>query len=397
MSASITAVRLPTAAAVPEPQYGPVPTFPPHSIVHAAENIKGGVGAYLRDLLVMQRESFGAGVVTAIVPESQREMVQTPAGVAIVSFDDRGNRLLSTLNLARRMREIVARTNPAVVHLHSTFAGAALRPLLRLIESRAAVIYCAHGWAFDRDTARVSRSAAKWLERNLARWCDVVVCISGHEVRAAAEIGIPAEKLVQVSNGIPREAPRTTLRLVGAQWPEGKRRVLFVGRFDRQKGTDLLVAALAELQDSAFCYLVGDTVLGDADQEALPANARATGWLSAAELQAYYHSADVLVAPSRWEGFGLTAAEAMRAGLPVIASRVGGLSEIVEDGVTGVLIPPDDKRALVNALRETSDDRLAAMGRAGRQRFLRHFTLDRVHRQLTELYRRGLSQAVVGK
>jgi glycosyltransferase involved in cell wall biosynthesis len=70
----------------------------------------------------------------------------------------------------------------------------------------------------------------------------------------------------------------------------------------------------------------------------------------------------------------------------VIASRVGGLPEIVVDGETGVLIPPADKDALVRALRDLSDYMLAAMGRAGRQRFLRHFTLDRMHRQIADLY-----------
>jgi glycosyltransferase involved in cell wall biosynthesis len=111
-----------------------------------------------------------------------------------------------------------------------------------------------------------------------------------------------------------------------------------------------------------------------------------TGWLPPAEIEAFYRSADVVVVPSRWEGFGLIAVEAMRAELPVIASRVGGLPEIVVDGETGVLIPPADKGALVRALRDLSDEKLAAMGRAGRQRFLRYFTLDRVHRQIAELY-----------
>ncbi len=118
----------------------------------------------------------------------------------------------------------------------------------------------------------------------------------------------------------------------------------------------------------------------------MPPNARTTGWLSPSEIEAFYQSADIVVVPSRWEGFGLIAVEAMRAGLPVIASRVGGLPEIVEDGVTGLLIPPEDTAALVNALRDLSYERLSAMGRAGRERFQRHFTLDRVHRQITELY-----------
>ncbi len=373
------------------PQSASGSSYPPRSILHAAENIKGGVGTYLRDLLRLQRETFGAGVVTALVPMSQRDMVQSPPGVEIIPFDDRGNRFLSTARLAGLMCDVVARNNPRVVHLHSTFAGAALRPLLRLIGSRAAVAYCAHGWAFDRETSRMSCALARWLEWNLSWWCDAVVCISEHEREAASGIGIAALKLVHISNGIPREAPRSTPRRPAAQWPEGKRRVLFVGRFDRQKGMDVLLSALNELQDSAFAYVVGDSVLGDSQSVTMPANAQTTGWLSASELEAYYQSAEVLVVPSRWEGFGLIAAEAMRAGLPVIASRVGGLPELVEDGVTGLLVPPGDVPALVTALRETSAERLAAMGRAGRQRFLQRFTLDRVHNDLVDLYRDTLS------
>jgi glycosyltransferase involved in cell wall biosynthesis len=359
-------------------------------IVHAAENIKGGVGAYLRDLVVMQRDSFGDDVVVALVPASQREMVGSPEGVKIVTFDDQGSRVLSTCRLAYRMWQIVAHEKPSVVHLHSTFAGAALRPLLRLIRTRANVVYCAHGWAFDRETSVVSRFVARRVERILAHCCDAIVCISQHERIAAERIGIDPRKLLLISNGIPRDNPRAPAHLTGVQWPEGKRRVLFVGRFDRQKGVDLLLAALAKLEDRAFCYLVGDTVLGDAELTAIPPNAQVTGWLSPPEIELFYRSADVVVVPSRWEGFGLIAVEAMRAGLPVIATRVGGLTEIVQDGVTGVLIPGDDAEALITALRDIDDERLAIMGRAGRQRFLRHFTLDRVHRQITELYRSGL-------
>jgi glycosyltransferase involved in cell wall biosynthesis len=362
------------------------------AILHAAENIKGGVGTYLRDLLAMQRESFGDGVVTALLPASQASIVRAPAGIEIVTFDDRGPRWLSTLRLASSMRQLMARKRPDVVHLHSTFAGAALRPLLKLVGGHAKIVYCAHGWAFDRETSFVSRLVAKLLERILSHWCDAVICISRHEMTLAERIGIAADKLLLISNGIPRDNPRVAWNPADVEWPEGKRRVLFVGRFDRQKGTDVLLAALGELQDTAHCYLVGESVLGDGNELVLPPNARATGWLSPNEIEVFYRSADVVVVPSRWEGFGLIAAEAMRAGLPVIASRVGGLVEIVEDGVTGVLVPPGDTAALVSALRDTSDDRLDTMGRAGRQRFLRHFTMERVHRQITELYNSGVRE-----
>jgi glycosyltransferase involved in cell wall biosynthesis len=280
--------------------------------------------------------------------------------------------------------------------------------------SRCPVVYCAHGWAFDRETFSLSRSVAMWLERALAPLCHAIVCISSHELRLARSAGIATHRLVLINNGVPRDAPAappiasapprpipptppagtepSAMARTVAEWPAGKRRVLFVGRFDRQKGVDILVDALADLQDSAFAWLAGDSVLGDIAALRLPDNARMTGWLTAPELSAYYESADMLVAPSRWEGFGLIAAEAMRAGLPVIATRVGGLAEIVEHGVTGILIEPADRQALIEAIRSTPADRLKAMGTAGRERFLSHYTLDRVHAQLNALYQRLLAQ-----
>jgi glycosyltransferase involved in cell wall biosynthesis len=369
-------------------------TFTPRRVLHAAENIKGGVGTYLRDLLVMQRAHYGNGVVVAVVPETQAEILKAPEGVEIVTFDNRGPRWLSTLRLARTMREWVERTDPDVIHLHSTFAGLALRPLLRWMRMRGAVqapvIYCAHGWSFDRDTSFLSRRLAAWLERTLAPLCDAIVCISAHELRLANEAGISGDSVVQITNGVPRDAPTPAAPGPAVEWPAGKRRVLFVGRFDRQKGVDVLLDAMSRMQVSSFGWLVGERVLGDGEELKFPPNVRSTGWLSAAEISAYYESAEVLVVPSRWEGFGLIAVEGMRAGLPVIATRAGGLPEIVENGVTGLLIEPGRPDAIADAVRSLSDETRARMGKAGRARFEAQFTLDRVHQQLTALYQRLL-------
>jgi len=372
--------------------------FAPRRVVHAAENIKGGVGTYLRDLLAIQRAHFGDGTVIAVVPETQADILQCPHGVEIVTFDNRGPRWLSTLRLARVMREVVERTEPAVVHLHSTFAGLALRPLLRWMNMRgtlrAPVIYCAHGWSFDRETSFVSRMIAEWLERTLAPLCDAIVCISAHEMRLAAQAGIGSDKLIQINNGVPREAPAAPSKNV--EWPEGKRRVLFVGRFDRQKGVDVLLDAMAQLQVSSFAWFVGERVLGDSAELKFPPNVRTTGWLTAGEISAYYESAEVLIVPSRWEGFGLIAVEGMRAGLPVIATRVGGLPEIVENGVTGLLVEPGNPDAIVQAVRTLRDESRPRMGKAGRARFEAEFTLDRVHGEITALYQRLLENSPSG-
>jgi glycosyltransferase involved in cell wall biosynthesis len=214
-------------------------------------------------------------------------------------------------------------------------------------------------------------------------------------MRIAEQAGIPPGYLVHIANGVPRDAPAKSETNV--EWQANTRRVLFVGRFDRQKGVDVLLDALARMQVSTSAWLVGapvlrDGVLGDGSELAVPPNVRKAGWLAPSELAAYYASAEVLIVPSRWEGFGLIAAEAMRAGLPVIATRVGGLAEIVEENVTGLLVPPDDPAALVEAIRSLTDARRAAFGKAGRERFLAHFTLDRAHAEVNALYQRLLAE-----
>jgi len=355
-------------------------------IVHAAETSGGGLATYLSHLLKMQRDFFGAGCITAILPKSQSQFLKSFSGIEVVTFDDSAGRIRNAFRLARRLKEYARGSQPNVVHLHSTFAGAVLRPMLLGLRRKMKIIYCPHGWAFDRKMSSYAEYGAKWTERKLAPLCDAIVCISHHEFRAARKCGIPADKLILVRNGVPTTPPKPDVDPVSIAWPPGKRRILFVGRFDRQKGVDVLLRAVAELKDEVFACIVGNSIVDHLSMHADAENVRFCGWLSPPQIEAYYLSADVVVIPSRWEGFGLVAAEAMRAGLPVIASNVGGLTEIVDDGVTGVLIPTDDEKTLTRVLRDLTDAQLRAMGRAGKERFVREFTMERTHRELCDLY-----------
>ena len=102
---------------------------------------------------------------------------------------------------------------------------------------------------------------------------------------------------------------------------------------------------------------------------------------------------DIMVMPSRREAFGVAAVEAAACGVPVIATRVGGIPEIVEDGASGILIPPRDRESLTQAiLRLATDSELrAAMGRAGRAIAEERFDLNRNLDQMEALYREVLS------
>jgi glycosyltransferase involved in cell wall biosynthesis len=112
------------------------------------------------------------------------------------------------------------------------------------------------------------------------------------------------------------------------------------------------------------------------------------GWVPNTELPPYYRAAAVSVIPSLEEGFGIPAAEAMGCETPVVASDAGGLPEVVQHGVTGLVVPRGDAGALAEAIGSLLADpeRRTAMGRAGRERALRLFDWDRTAEQFEQLY-----------
>ncbi|PHN95713.1 glycosyl transferase, partial [Tenacibaculum discolor] len=123
------------------------------------------------------------------------------------------------------------------------------------------VIYCPHGWAWDRSMGPVARRITQWVERELAQLCNKVVCISEHERKPGQEAGREPAQLDVVLNGVAEKAPSPRGNVPA--WPPGRKRLLFVGRFDQQKGADLFCAALRELGDGTFGVLAGGSVLYD--------------------------------------------------------------------------------------------------------------------------------------
>ncbi len=101
-----------------------------------------------------------------------------------------------------------------------------------------------------------------------------------------------------------------------------------------------------------------------------------------------YGALDVLAVPSRWEGFGIVLLEAMACGIPVVATRVGGIPEVVVDGETGKLVPPGDPAALAKEILALVADpaRAAELGRKGQERVRTHFNIDDTVRRLEKIY-----------
>ena len=349
-------------------------------ILHVAESAKGGVGSYLAYVAPHQIAMLGKDSVRVIAPEQHHAQLGPLPPQVLRTYDRPDRSGASLLRLAAKVSADVREFQPEMIHAHSTFAGLVVRAMYGAFHRRPAILYCAHGWSFNVEAASWKMDAMAAAEKAMASWCDCVVAISRHEAEEAHRIGIEPRRVQLVANGIPdHPAPPP------APWDDARLKVLFVGRLDRQKGVDVLLAAAAALPKQ-ICVRIAGASVADEVRLDIPPNVELLGWLDPLGVAAQLQAADVVAAPSRWEGFGLAVAEAMRAGKPVIASRVGGLCELVEDGVSGRLVPPDDAEALAAALLADGPDVRRAMGACGRARYLQDFTAERMNDELLDIY-----------
>jgi glycosyltransferase involved in cell wall biosynthesis len=166
-----------------------------------------------------------------------------------------------------------------------------------------------------------------------------------------------------------------------------------VARLVRAKGQDLAIDALADCPEHLQLVLIGDdsTPWG----RAMRARAAASGVVPRVHFLGFREAApqwmrelDMVLAPSRREALSLTLAEAAAVGLPVIAARVGGIPEVVADGETGLLVPPEDVAALGAAMRRLADDPglRARLGTQGRARYLSQFSLETMTQRTEAVY-----------
>ena len=230
-----------------------------------------------------------------------------------------------------------------------------------------------------------------------AALADALVCVSASAAESHRVAGIDPSRIVTIPNGIrpiPAAGSRSEVRArlgIG----EDAAVLLCVARFTPQKGHRLLVEALPavlEAHPGAVLVLAGTgpleaeirAAVGD---RGLAGSVRMLG--SRTDVGDLMAAADLLVMPSFFEGLPLAVLEAMAAGLPVVATRIGGVSDAVEDGVTGWLVAPGNAALLARTLAERlrAPAGLWAAGLAGRGRFEQHFQASRMARETLRLYR----------
>ena len=202
------------------------------------------------------------------------------------------------------------------------------------------------------------------------------------------KVGIPATKVETIHYGLDG-LPEAWGENPPDDVPAGARVLLAVSRLTEQKGIDVAVRALPSLPDDTVLVVLGE----GPERPALEALARQLGverrvFLPGRvpDVAAWLRRATLLVHPARWEGFGLGVLEAMLAGLPVVASNVSSLPELVVDGETGILVRPDDSPALALGVARALEEP-ERLGAAGRERARSEFSVARMSGRTAELYR----------
>lgn len=308
------------------------------------------------------------------------------------------------VELIRRLSKTFQRYHPDIVHVQYLAPG--LIPIIAAKLSRIPTIFA---------TVHIAGSIAyglkaKFLLRLASHFCTAFFCVSkgveefwfgDSEVLNPENVqhgrkhftiynSIDISKIEQIVNNVNCQELKKSLGI------DGRPVVGIVGRLAPQKGHTFLLDAMVEVVKKIpdiFLLVIGDGPLRSSLEEkarclGIEQNIQWFGVLKQEEVYKLYSIMDVFVMPSIYEGFGLTAAEAMAAGLPVVASSVEGLSEVVVDKETGYLFAPGDSRALAEKLIEllSNPEKRIEVGRKGRERVQELFPMRRFRQSILSAY-----------
>jgi glycosyltransferase involved in cell wall biosynthesis len=303
-----------------------------------------------------------------------------------------------TLDLAAlaAVRGLLERTQAPILHTHMAKAGAVGRLAARLVSPRPRTVHTFHGHVLDGYFSRPVTRAFLELERRLARHTDVLVAVSPEVRDALVELGVgrPSQYRVlpvglDLSPYLGVRAPSGSLR-AELGLPASVPLLGAVGRLVPIKDHATMLRALGHLP-GVHLAVVGDGELraaleAEAGARGLRDRVHLLGWRT--DLPEVLADLDAVVLTSRNEGTPAALIEALAAGRPVVATDVGGVRHVVENGRTGLLVPPGDERAVARALEQVLRDPAfaARLGRAGRDDVARRFGADRLVRATVELY-----------
>lgn len=333
---------------------------------HQVELIVGEHGALVDEVLALN-------VHVHIVPELVREI--SPS---------------KDIKSAKIIRKIIKQYSPDVIGLHSSKAGIVGR--LAAIGLNVPVVFTVHGWSFANGVNANKRRLYVFIEKLFSNITDEIITVSAQDKELAIAHNVANnERQTVIHNGIPLK--NNVSHVYSDKNPV---RLISVARFSEQKDHESLLKALSKVKSKRWSLtLVGkgpklDEVKNLSVELGISEMITFTG--ERLDVDTLLAESDIFILISNWEGFPISILEAMREGLPVLASDVGGVSESVIDGKTGYLVPRGDVDAIVNKLSELLDNTAlrSQYGQAGKQFFLANFSFSAMYNKTLSLYEKAI-------
>ena len=353
----------------------------------------GGAQRYVHDVALAMREHFD--VTVAFGKEGNNELHRRlrESGVAVRPLRHLGRaiRPIADLIALFELVRLFNREKFDLIHTNSSKADILGTLAARLARPRPAVCATIHGWVFLEPLGRIRRLLYIFLERLAGRLRNQTIVLSERERIAGITFGIaPPERFTVIPLGLPqvtlydRAAARREL-ISRAHIPEQSFIIGTIANLYKTKGIDLLAQAVALLAD------VETIIIGEGPERFSAATPRFHFLGAIKDAHQLLAGFDIFVLPSRKEGFPYVLLEALQAGLPIVATDVGGVPAIIEHEKNGLLVPAGNVPLLARALSRLAIDqglrsRLAAEARASAGQF----PLDAMIRRTREAYERTI-------
>jgi glycosyltransferase involved in cell wall biosynthesis len=333
----------------------------------------GGSQTHVRDLLVGFRERFRLTLATGeegyLTEEARRIGIQVrvlPSLVQPLRPAQDAEALAQVIGMLRDIK-------PDLIHCHTSKAGVLGRLAARITGVPA--VFTAHTWSFAEGASKLWKIVGTPSERLAASWTSKIITVSESNRSLALAKGIgDAKKIVTIYNGIADTPLRAQPDRLSTP------RIVMVARFASQKNQAQLLEAVSSLETPFQLTFVGDGPTRP-EVEAMARRLKARGNVEflgvRKDTDRILADSSIFVLATNWEGFPITILEAMRTGLPVVATDVDGVREAVVDGETGFLVPKANTAALRERLQSLLGDAHARvrMGSNGRRRYEAEYTV----------------------
>lgn len=312
------------------------------------------------DVLVAIGGKAGSGLFGRLESQSIRTHCLKFLGRDIKIGDD----ILAFFEMLKLFKE----EKPNIVHLNSSKIGLIGALAGYFSGVRPKIIFTAHGWIFKEDLPRLTRFAMIFLSRFAALFQDQIICVSKDDFNQALQNKVaPARKLYTIYNAVSgekfltREKARSEIsRMISRELSKDDFVITNFGRLYTNKGLGYLISAVKEIKQNIILVIFGDGPEREALKQQVTSNKLQDSIFLVGDkpvVSQYLKAFDAMVLSSVKEGFPYALLEAGVAGVPVIATNVGGIGEIIKDSETGVLVESKNVKALTDSILKIYNDK----------------------------------------